>query len=212
MACDGLSVQIGNKTNIANLTRLRPPKYLSADRQIWSLLPRQQILVPSYLASAERGPGFATRVMVVRMWLACLDSGTKWAQEETLYADNKGAVDLTETTAYNKRLKYITVRYHWTREMPKKGGLKYQYLPNTDILTYFIDGFGLHRNRERSLTGTSSYFHYPCFKRTDETTLLSYAQWTTQRTVSVTEIVLPFGSEDDSTRKMAAFKLQNNIR
>ena len=36
------------------------------------------------------------------------------------YTNNKGAVNLTQTTIYYKYSKYIIIKYHWTQKMVKK--------------------------------------------------------------------------------------------
>ena len=52
----------------------------------------------------------------------------------TLYADNKGAISLTESTAYHKRSKHIAVRYHWTRQMIQNNEVELNYLPTDEML------------------------------------------------------------------------------
>jgi hypothetical protein len=51
-----------------------------------------------------------------------------------LYADNKGAIDLTTNPLFHKRTKHIEIRWHWTREVVEKGKISIHYLSTKEML------------------------------------------------------------------------------
>jgi hypothetical protein len=71
-----------------------------------------------------------------------------YAQEETviLWEDNKGAIDLVNTTKHHERAKHIDVQHHYIREVVEKGTVKVQYIPTTEQLAdIFTKALGPHK-------------------------------------------------------------------
>jgi hypothetical protein len=55
-------------------------------------------------------------------------------QSVHLYADNKGAIDLTTNPLFHKRTKHIEIRWHWIRGVIEKGKISIHYLPTKEML------------------------------------------------------------------------------
>ena len=53
------------------------------------------------------------------VWLRGLlgELGFEYQEPTTLYADNQDAITLAKDPKYHRRIKYIAVRYHYTREL-----------------------------------------------------------------------------------------------
>lgn len=51
-----------------------------------------------------------------------------------IYADNKGAIALASNHEYHKRSKHIAAKYHFTRDLVKKGAIDLVYLPTKEML------------------------------------------------------------------------------
>ena len=78
----------------------------------------------------------------------CLLNELGYAQEETviLWEDNKGAIDLVNTTKHHERAKHIDVQHHYIREVVEKGTVKVQYIPTTEQLAdIFTKALGPHK-------------------------------------------------------------------
>jgi hypothetical protein len=55
-------------------------------------------------------------------------------QPVLIFADNKGAIDLTTNPLYHKRTKHIEVRWHWIREMVDRKKITLRYLPTSEMV------------------------------------------------------------------------------
>lgn len=51
----------------------------------------------------------------------------------TIYVDNQGALCLAEDAVFHTRTKHINIRYHCLRDIIKKGHIKLQHLPTSQM-------------------------------------------------------------------------------
>lgn len=67
-----------------------------------------------------------------------------------LYSDNQSAITLTENNSYSARCKHIDIRYHFIRDVVRKGIVNIQYIPTdkqkADVLTK-----GLQSNKHQTM-------------------------------------------------------------
>ena len=51
-----------------------------------------------------------------------------------IFADNQGAVKLTENPEYYRKTKHIPIKYHKTRELAAEGIVYFEWIPTNDIV------------------------------------------------------------------------------
>jgi hypothetical protein len=51
-----------------------------------------------------------------------------------IYADNQGAIKLINNPIFQKRIKHIAVKYHYTRDLISKGAIKLKYRPTSEMI------------------------------------------------------------------------------
>jgi hypothetical protein len=83
-----------------------------------------------YMALSEAGK----EAIWASRFLAELDFQKKKKAPVLIYADNKGAIDLTINPLYHKRTKHIEIRWHWIREMVARRKIVIDYLSTKEML------------------------------------------------------------------------------
>ncbi len=51
-----------------------------------------------------------------------------------IYADNQRAIKLANNPIFQKRIKYIAVKYHYTRDLISKGAIKLKYRSTSEMI------------------------------------------------------------------------------
>ncbi|RDB21876.1 Retrovirus-related Pol polyprotein from transposon TNT 1-94 [Hypsizygus marmoreus] len=68
------------------------------------------------------------------MFSSLAEIGFPQARPAKLYADNAGAISLTENTKGNARIKHIDIRHHYVRDRVEDGDISITFVPSTDNL------------------------------------------------------------------------------
>ena len=142
--------------------------FLLAGRPIsWSSKKQQTVATSTTVAEYYAQYHAATELSWIRELIQELQIDDIDANKPTImYADNKGAISLTESTAYHKRSKHIAARYHWTRDMIWNKEVELYYLPTDEMMadgltkplkaikhTEFVRIFGLKRKEDVKVKG-----------------------------------------------------------
>lgn len=78
-----------------------------------------------------------------------------------IFADNQGAIKLTENPEYHRKTKHIPTKYHKTRELVQDGVVQFEWIPTeqmvADGLTKPWEQLGLESSLQCWVWLTSSY-------------------------------------------------------
>jgi len=121
---------------------------------------RKQELVT--LSTAEAEYVVATHATKECIWLRRLtgDILLPLPESTTLHCDNQAALKLAQDDNYHMQTKHIDIRYHFIRDVVKRGYIKLQYCPTDDMMVDILTKALLHWKVSQHVLGLG--LHHPC--------------------------------------------------